>query len=118
MQVRESGHKLRLYSCHLTIRVLSLGLWNKASVPTGNEGRPGKLNLSGPARVCVQCAHLLGGVWGHAAPGNFWNFRRSEIDSGAFWDTCRSWQGTCYKLTIAYLTKLLAILHSCHVVST
>ena len=35
-------------------------------------------------------------------PGNFWNFRRSEIDSGAFWDTCLSWQGTCYKLTIVY----------------
>ena len=29
-------------------------------------------------------------VWGHAPPGNFWNFRRSEIDSGAFWDTCTS----------------------------
>ena len=32
----------------------------------------------------------IGGSGGHAPPGNFWNFRRSEIDSGAFWDTCTS----------------------------
>ena len=40
--------------------------------------------------------------WGHCPPGKYWNFRRSEIDSDAFWDTCLSWQGTCYKLTIVY----------------
>ena len=31
------------------------------------------------------------GVWGHAPPGNF---RRSEIDSDAFWDAFPAWQGT------------------------
>ena len=40
------------------------------------------------------------GVWGHAPAGNFWNFRRSEIDSGAFWDTCTSWKGTCINYTL------------------
>ena len=40
------------------------------------------------------------GVWGHGPPGNFWNFRRSEIDSGTFWDTCTSCQRYMYKLTI------------------
>ena len=42
----------------------------------------------------TECA-VARGVWGHAPPGNFWNFRRSEIDSGAFGDTCTSWKGTC-----------------------
>ena len=51
-----------------------------------------KLNLSGPARACAR-AHLLGGSGGMPPR----NFRRSEIDSGTFWDTCLSWQGTCYK---------------------
>ena len=63
-----------------------------------------KLNLSGLARACAQCAqsmHLLGGLEA-CPPGNFWNFRRSEINSSAFWDTCLSWQGTCYKLIIVY----------------
>ena len=66
-----------------------------------------KLNLSVPARPCAQCTHLLGESGSIpppplSPPGNFWNFRRSEINSGAFWDTCLSWQGTCYKLTIVY----------------
>ena len=26
------------------------------------------------------------GVWGHAPPRKFFNFRLPEIDSGAFWD--------------------------------
>ncbi len=28
------------------------------------------------------------GVWGHAPPGNLLSFRRSENDSGAFWNIC------------------------------
>ena len=27
------------------------------------------------------------GVWGHAPPGKFLNFRRSQINSSAFWGT-------------------------------
>ena len=31
------------------------------------------------------------GVWGHAPhPRKFLSFRRSEIDSGAFWDTSKA----------------------------
>ena len=44
-------------------------------------------------------AQLLGGSGGMPSdpppPGNFGNFRRFEIDSGTFWDTCTSWKGTC-----------------------
>ena len=36
--------------------------------------------------MCVKSA-VARGVWGHAPPGNILNFRRSEIDSVAFWDT-------------------------------
>ena len=36
--------------------------------------------------MCAKSA-VARGVWGHAPPGNFLNFRRSEIDSVAFWDT-------------------------------
>ena len=35
----------------------------------------------------AKCAVAMGGVWGACPPGNFLNFRRSEIDSVAFWDT-------------------------------
>ena len=32
------------------------------------------------------------GVWGHAPPGNFADFRCSEVHSGAFWSTQRNTQ--------------------------
>ena len=60
-----------------------------------------KLSGRGNARE-VRICWGGGGVWGHAPQKFFGNFRRSEIDSGAFWDTCLSWQGTCYKFTIVY----------------
>ena len=34
------------------------------------------------------------GIWGHAPPRKFLNFRRSEIDSGAFWCDFPQWKGT------------------------
>ena len=37
--------------------------------------------------MCAKSA-VARGVWGHA---HFLNFRRSEIDSVAFWDTFLSW---------------------------
>ena len=48
----------------------------------------------------VQRAVDRQGGLGACPPGNFWNFRRSEIDSGAFWDTCTSWKGINYTLLV------------------
>ena len=48
------------------------------------DSRPGAVRAKGAAaRV----------VWGHASR-KFFNFRRSEIDSGAFWGDFPQWQGT------------------------
>ena len=47
---------------------------------------------AGPER-CAQRTQRLGGVWG-IPPRKFWNLRRSEIDSDAFWDAFPAWQGT------------------------
>ena len=41
-------------------------------------------SIGGPRAVATE-------VWGHAPPGKFLNFRRSEINSLAFWDTFLSW---------------------------
>ena len=38
-------------------------------------------------RKCARSALLLGGVWGHGPPRKFLNFRRSQINSSAFWGT-------------------------------
>ena len=52
------------------------------------HSRPGasKISVVRPEHVRIMRAErtVARGVWGHAPPGNFWNFRRSEIDSGAF----------------------------------
>ena len=42
--------------------------------------------VGGPRAMHAKCA-VARGVWGHASLGNVFNFRGSEIDSGAFWDT-------------------------------
>ena len=48
------------------------------------DSRPGAVHAKGAAAR---------GVWGHA-PQEFLNFRRSEIDSGAFLGDFPQWQGT------------------------
>ena len=72
--------------------------------------------------VCGPLAYRLGavrakraatrGVWGHAPPRKFLNFRRSVIDSGAFWDTS-SMARHAYKLQ-----SLLLICYATHLVRT
>jgi len=43
-----------------------------------------KVNLSGQDMQCALSVHSVEGCGGMHASRNFWNFRRSEIGSGAF----------------------------------
>ena len=65
---------------HITVQARSLIL----------EWGGSLFSVGGPRAMCAKSA-VARGVWGHAPPGNFLNFRRSEIDSVAFWDTFLSW---------------------------
>ena len=49
------------------------------------------LSVGGPRAMRAKCAVAMGGGGGACPPGDFLNFRRSEIDSVAFWDTFLSW---------------------------
>ena len=77
------------------------GSLHTLATETGPEQAKFKWSGQSMCTMRAKCASARG-VWGHAPPGDFWNFRCSEIDSGAFCDSCLSWQCTCYKLTIVY----------------
>ena len=75
---------------------------------------PLRIERAGPGVVRAKDAAAMG-IWG-MPPRKFMNFRRSEIDSGAFWDAFPALQGT--RTNRVKTVSLLQICSVTHVVCT